>query len=655
MSKKDIVLTIGMIVKNEENVIRRCLESLEPLIAGVSSELIITDTGSDDSTSEIIKEYTDNILSYKWNDDFAAARNTTVSNASGKWYMYIDADEYFDGDISELIDFFNNEEINRKYNSADIIVRSNINTDNGVGYKECRLSRFHRLVNDETGIKTMFQGKIHETIPAQKPLYSFKTVLQHSGYYFNTIEDSYRKKERNLVMLRSELSAAPDDMRLLSLIIDSSVFHDDETEEYILRAIKLAKKNRNNIFSNILFYQSAKYYKEKNPEYALKIVDDYFRDISYNKLAKTSCTLSVLLLKSEIFILLNDYKNAADSLKQYRDLFILYKSGKMNLTEKKLYPLNGFEEYEFFNAVFLETVSNIRIKNFDCAIILLDKLYDMIKCNFDFEKYYGVVREFTSNIRNFDYLIKVYNRDYCTSDLKRRKLVLELMENVFYSLNTSDEKHLFFKSINEKSRDVIWRKISEIYTEETDCASVYGLTDNIENLSYGCSELIYLLLKNKIDASEIVNKISSDAMNDIFYNISEHHSDYVKIVIAYTNTISEFQSIKHLLFYVEMLKYAANNCGNMNSEQKYLVYSRFVDLLGDYVSNIYNPELFDDEDDLDVLTPLHRFGVYIYKAKQYLLNGEYINYINELKKSLSCYENAVDIIRILLRDFAKKN
>ena len=61
-NKSDIILSIGMIVKNEEKVLGRCLESLKPLMAAIPSELIIADTGSTDRTVEIAKKYTENVI-----------------------------------------------------------------------------------------------------------------------------------------------------------------------------------------------------------------------------------------------------------------------------------------------------------------------------------------------------------------------------------------------------------------------------------------------------------------------------------------------------------------------------------------------------------------------------------------------------------------
>ncbi|MEG2054679.1 MAG: hypothetical protein RR052_07030, partial [Oscillospiraceae bacterium] len=44
------LLTIGLIVKNEEKSLRKCLTALKPLRDAIPCELIITDTGSTDTT-----------------------------------------------------------------------------------------------------------------------------------------------------------------------------------------------------------------------------------------------------------------------------------------------------------------------------------------------------------------------------------------------------------------------------------------------------------------------------------------------------------------------------------------------------------------------------------------------------------------------------
>lgn len=83
-------ISVVMIVKNEEAVLARCLDSVKE-----ADEIIICDTGSTDKTIEIAKKYTDKVYTdFTWCDDFAAARNHAKSKATGDWILSIDADEF---------------------------------------------------------------------------------------------------------------------------------------------------------------------------------------------------------------------------------------------------------------------------------------------------------------------------------------------------------------------------------------------------------------------------------------------------------------------------------------------------------------------------------------------------------------------------------
>lgn len=78
-----------MIVKNEEKVLARCLESVKSVV----DEIIIVDTGSSDTTKEIAARFTDKIYDFEWCDDFSAARNFAFSKAGCDYIMWLDADD----------------------------------------------------------------------------------------------------------------------------------------------------------------------------------------------------------------------------------------------------------------------------------------------------------------------------------------------------------------------------------------------------------------------------------------------------------------------------------------------------------------------------------------------------------------------------------
>ena len=98
-------ISLCMIVKNEEAVLARCLDS----IADLMDEIIIVDTGSTDHTKEIAAKYTSQIYDFKWTSDFSAARNFSFSKANMDYIYTADADE--------VLDDFNHERFLRLKNA----------------------------------------------------------------------------------------------------------------------------------------------------------------------------------------------------------------------------------------------------------------------------------------------------------------------------------------------------------------------------------------------------------------------------------------------------------------------------------------------------------------------------------------------------------
>lgn len=85
-------ISLCMIVKNEEAVLARCLDT----VADMMDEIIIVDTGSTDKTKEIAARYTDKIYDFTWTGDFSEARNFSFSKATMDYIYAPDADEVMD-------------------------------------------------------------------------------------------------------------------------------------------------------------------------------------------------------------------------------------------------------------------------------------------------------------------------------------------------------------------------------------------------------------------------------------------------------------------------------------------------------------------------------------------------------------------------------
>lgn len=82
-------LSVCFIVKNEEEVISRCLACVKKF----ADEIVVVDTGSADRTIDAVKNFTDKIYFFKWADDFSAARNFALEKATCDFVMWLDADD----------------------------------------------------------------------------------------------------------------------------------------------------------------------------------------------------------------------------------------------------------------------------------------------------------------------------------------------------------------------------------------------------------------------------------------------------------------------------------------------------------------------------------------------------------------------------------
>jgi tetratricopeptide (TPR) repeat protein len=83
-------LTVCLIVRNEGDLLLRCLDSFASRVA----EIVVVDTGSTDGTPDVARSAGAKVFDVPWQDDFSAARNAALALASAPWIMMLDADEW---------------------------------------------------------------------------------------------------------------------------------------------------------------------------------------------------------------------------------------------------------------------------------------------------------------------------------------------------------------------------------------------------------------------------------------------------------------------------------------------------------------------------------------------------------------------------------
>lgn len=106
-----------MIARNEEQHIQRAIDSVKKCI----SEIIVVDTGSEDNTRNIAQDCGAAVYDFKWENDFAKARNFALSMAKSEWVLVLDADECISAnDMHDILKVLEREE--KKQNRTEEIV-----------------------------------------------------------------------------------------------------------------------------------------------------------------------------------------------------------------------------------------------------------------------------------------------------------------------------------------------------------------------------------------------------------------------------------------------------------------------------------------------------------------------------------------------------
>ncbi|MDT0124665.1 glycosyltransferase [Paenibacillus sp. RRE4] len=196
-------ISLCMIVKDEEEMLPRCLES----VRGAVDEIIVVDTGSSDRSVAIAQEYGASVVEFEWCDDFAAARNAGLERASGDWILFLDADEALEATAREQIRSWT------EVSGCDGLFL-NIHNYTGSGQQGATVNPVLRLFRNHP--EHRFKGRIHEQIAAaiceRDPEAAFHItdmVIHHYGYQTVVVERK-DKVNRNVRLLQQAVVEEPN-------------------------------------------------------------------------------------------------------------------------------------------------------------------------------------------------------------------------------------------------------------------------------------------------------------------------------------------------------------------------------------------------------------------------------------------------------------
>ncbi len=219
------MISVCMIVKNEERVLEKCLKSIKVHLKNIVDDIVVVDTGSTDNTLKIVEEFGCRLFHFEWCNDFSKARNFSVSKAKNNWVMVIDADEVVENLLKEELLAIQTKEYEALL--CLVKIKDYDDNDNLMGITDTP-----RIFNKK---HYEYKNNIHEQLTPknnkQLVQYVLNMEIKHNGYSESVMQDK-NKAERNKIMLIEFLKEHPNNFYMKAQL-GISYLQEDKMQEAI--------------------------------------------------------------------------------------------------------------------------------------------------------------------------------------------------------------------------------------------------------------------------------------------------------------------------------------------------------------------------------------------------------------------------------------
>lgn len=634
-----MILSIGMMVKNEEKYLDRCLKSLMPILEELEAELVIVDTGSTDSTVTIAKRYTDKIYYYEWNNDFSEMRNITISNCIGKWFLCIDGDEILQ-ETDEIIEFFKSNE-SEVYNSCTLKVKNYINSTNKNLYSTVNSLRLFK--KDE---EFRYEGSVHNQPVYKGPVKILNTIIEHYGYISDDKKLMERKFIRTSNLLLNELEKNPTDIYYRYQLMTTYILHGDKEKAFEEAIILINSMNDfEKKINKYVFSRCISCYLECNKLIEVENLCEYILNLEEGDF---TYKIDIYYYLAECLRLMGDGINAIKNYKSYIDILNKYLDGSLKLDTSIIVDTETYDKIaqaNIINQYYKEKKYKEVIKEgFECKddevinLILSALVNSLIK-----EKQYLKLNEY--------YRLCINNLEK-----KYKYKFIDILENIIRKSNSEIKAEIYktFRNQNDTYGILNSIRLGENKNEIIKLIdyAIDIIDFNMEPDCYG--ELLYYMLKfnhkviifaSKLEYKNLIRYIEYCEKNSI--SITKCMLKYVE---DYKIDSNDFRELRLMIIFSRVL-ILLNKVDDEKSEE---VFYKYVKCGVNFIKYIYSEFIIENELIYEVKNDEDRFFIYMKRAYEEKNNNEKL-FFKYLKSALKVYPDMKNGIERILNEIKTIN
>ncbi|WP_414752180.1 tetratricopeptide repeat protein [Anabaena sp. CCY 9910] len=257
-------LSLCMIVKNEATALPKCLSS----VVNVVNEIVVLDTGSQDGTPHIARQFGAEVYDFVWCNDFSIARNTALKYVTGDWVLVLDADETL---TPAIVPHLKNAIASEEYLLVNLM-RQEVGAEQSPYSLVSRLFRNHPEIRFERPYHALVDDSVSAILqkePQWQIGYLQGVGILHAGYQKSAIAQNNKYAKAQTTM-EGFLATHPHDpyvcSKLGALYVETGKI--DKGMELLKRGINACQEEYE-ILYELHYHLGIAYNRLKNPQQAI--------------------------------------------------------------------------------------------------------------------------------------------------------------------------------------------------------------------------------------------------------------------------------------------------------------------------------------------------------------------------------------------------